>query len=154
MNLYIIRHGIAEVLARTDAERALTKEGLKEVQKVAREVSERARKPERIFVSPYLRAKQTAEPFSERWKIKAEIAPWLMPGAEVSDVLQSLEDCPEESFALIGHMPNLGLVLSALVWGLPPREIALPKGSVALLKTKSWKPGEAKLKWLLNPDLL
>jgi len=154
MNLYIIRHGIAEDMARTDAERALTKEGLKEVQKIAREVSERAKKPERLFVSPFLRAKQTAEPFSEHWKIKAEIAPWLMPGAEVSDVLESLEECTEESFALVGHMPNLGLLLSTLVWGLPPREVALPKGGVALLKAKAWKPGEAKLKWLLHPDVL
>jgi len=154
MNLYLIRHGVAEDTARTDAERALTKEGLKDVQKMAREVMERAKPPERLFVSPYLRAKQTAEPFAERWKLKAEIAPWLMPGAEVSDVLESLEECPEKSFALVGHMPNLGLVLSTLVWGLPPREIIVPKGGVALLKTKVWKPGEARLKWLFNPDLL
>jgi phosphohistidine phosphatase len=154
MNLYLIRHGVAEDTARTDAERALTKEGLKDVQKMAREVMERAKQPERLFVSPYLRAKQTAEPFAERWKLKAEIAPWLMPGAEVSDVLESLEECQEKSLALVGHMPNLGLVLSALVWGLPPREILVPKGGVALLKTKVWKPGEARLKWLLNPDLL
>ena len=154
MNLYLIRHGVAEDTARTDAERALTKEGLKEVQKIAREVGLRAKNPERLFVSPYLRARQTADPFSERWKLKPEIARWLMPGAEVSDVLENLEECAEESIALVGHMPNLGLVLSALVWGLPPREIVLPKGGVAFLKTKTWKPGEAKLKWLLNPDLL
>jgi phosphohistidine phosphatase len=154
MNLYIIRHGVAEDDARTDAERALTKEGLKEVQKMARQVSELTKKPDRLFVSPYLRARQTAEPFSERWKLKSEIAPWLTPGSGVSEVLDRLNESPEQSIALVGHMPNLGLVLSALVWGLPPREIVLPKGSVALLKMKKWEPGEAKLKWLLSPDLL
>lgn len=154
MNLYLIRHGVAEDIARTDGERRLTKEGLKEVQKIAREVNERSKKPDRLFSSPLVRAQQTAEPFSERWKLKVELVDWLTPGASPSEVLKALEKNGPSSFALVGHMPNLGLVLSSLVWGLPPREIVLPKGGVAYLKTKVWEPGEAKLKWMLSPELL
>ena len=154
MNLYLIRHGVAEDEARTDGERRLTKEGLKEVIKMARHVSGLTKKPERLFSSPLVRAKQTAEPFAEQWKLKVELVDWLTPEVGPSEVLKNLHKFSEQSFALVGHMPNLGLVLSACIWGLPPRGVALPKGGVALLKTKLWEPGEAKLKWLLSPDLV
>jgi len=154
MNLYLIRHGVAEDMARTDEERRLTKEGLKEVIKVARYVTNLKKGPQRLLSSPLIRAKETAEPFAEFWKMKIEIVDWLTPEVSASEALKNLGKLTEESFALVGHMPNLGLTLSALVGGLPPREMVMPKAGVAFLKTKVWEPGEAKLKWLISPDLL
>jgi phosphohistidine phosphatase SixA len=69
-------------------------------------------------------------------------------------VLQELRKYSEEGIALVGHLPNLGLLLGSLVWGLPPKEVVIPKGGVGFLNLFSWDPGTAKLKWVLTPDVL
>ncbi|MFO1518842.1 MAG: histidine phosphatase family protein [bacterium] len=152
MHLYLIRHGECEDYGKTDADRALTADGAKAVDKMARHVATLPEKPALLFSSPYLRALQTADYFEKTWGLKKQTAPWLVPGSGASEVVEALQSVGEKEAALIGHLPNLGLVLSAFLWGLPPRELVIPRGGVALLKLKSWEAGTAKLEWLLTPD--
>ncbi|MGH8353342.1 MAG: histidine phosphatase family protein, partial [Pseudomonas sp.] len=58
MRLWLLRHGEAEPQARSDAERALTKHGRKEVLKAAGHLA--GRPLAAILASPYVRAQQTA----------------------------------------------------------------------------------------------
>lgn len=154
MHLYLIRHGESEEKAIPDEERVLTPAGFQAVRKIARYVTELPDEPTALFSSPLRRAVETARVFSDGWEIPVQTVDWLLPPVEPSRVLEELRKMNYETMALVGHLPNLGLILGTLVWGLPPKETTLPKGGVALLHVSNYEPGCAKIRWLLTPDLL
>ncbi len=154
MELYLIRHGASENFAASDESRALTPEGREDVERVASHVTESFEAPSLLLSSPYQRAVQTAECFANRWDLPIQTAEWLQPPVEPSKVLAELRKLAEQNIALVGHLPNLGLLLGTLVWGLPPKEVVLPKGGIALLRLPAWEPGSAKLQWLLSAEVL
>jgi phosphohistidine phosphatase SixA len=162
LTLYLIRHGKAEDLF-PDEKRKLTAKGLKLVRRIAEHVTERFPKPALLFSSPLARARETAEPFAEGWKCgETLIVDWLTPNSPPSVVLSRLREEVASRLAgkanpvvaLVGHMPNLGLVLSALTTGLPARELGMPKGGVALVELEALEPGAGSLRWLLTPESL
>lgn len=153
MQLWLIRHGECEVSAATDEARLLTPEGHRDVEKVAAHLGGLSIEPPAALISsPFRRAQQTAEAFGGLWGLQVESAPWLLPLSEVASVLEQLRQRPEQRLALVGHMPNLGLVLATLLWGLPPREAVLPRAAAALLEVPAWEPGGAKLKLFVKPE--
>jgi phosphohistidine phosphatase len=152
MILFLIRHGDAEAGAQPDPERCLTPEGREAIVRLARKITGLAEAPSLLLSSPFTRAIQTAEAFRDGWDIPLQIVDWLVPQAEPSKVLSELGRRPEQSVALVGHLPCLGLLLGTLVWGLPPKEVVLPKGGAACLSLSRWEAGSAKLKWLLSPE--
>lgn len=153
MQLWLIRHGECETNAASDEARLLTAEGLKAVAKVATHAAARAEDyPAALLSSPFRRAQQTAEAFRTHWGLEIETVPWLLPLSGVALALEELRKRPEERIALVGHMPNLGLLLAALLWGLPPREAVLPRAAAALLELPAWEPGAAKLKLFIKPE--
>ena len=153
MQLWLIRHGACELNASSDEERVLTPEGLHDVEKVVGQVLRiSGEAPLALLSSPFRRALQTAEAFERPWGLKPEIAPWLVPLAGVSTALEELRKRPESRIALVGHMPNLGLLLAALLWGLPPREALVPRGAAAMLELTAWEPATAKLKHFIKPE--
>ncbi len=60
MKLLLMRHGEAELNAQTDADRPLTLYGRTQVSAVARRLLEMDLQVQKMMVSPYLRARQTA----------------------------------------------------------------------------------------------
>lgn len=153
MELYLIRHGEAEGPEIPDMERALTPAGRDSIRKMAAHVTTHGSIPTHIFVSPLKRAQQTAAIFADKWQVTPETVDWLQPSTPPSTVLSKLA-AVETTVALVGHLPNLGLVLSGLVWGLPAREISIPKAGIAFLEANSWEAGKAKMHWLLSPETL
>ena len=153
MNLYLIRHGDSES-DKPDELRALTPVGRDAASKAAKWVTKIVEKPQVLFASPLKRAKETAEPFARGWNTNVETAEWLRANVEPSAVIEELKKRKEQDIVLVGHLPNLGLLLATLVWGLPPKEVIIPKGGVAYLDVKSWEPGNSKLKWMVTADLL
>jgi phosphohistidine phosphatase SixA len=153
MNLYLIRHGDSET-DKPDEERALTTLGRENVSKVAQWVTQISEAPSMIFSSPLKRALETAEPFAKAWNKKIEMAQWLRSEIQPSEILKELSGLPSQSFALVGHLPSLGLLFGTLVWGLPSKEVIVPKGGVVLLNLEKFEPGSAKLKWMVCADLL
>ncbi|MCC7345365.1 MAG: phosphohistidine phosphatase SixA [Deltaproteobacteria bacterium] len=153
MQLWLIRHGECETNAASDEARLLTPRGLEDVARVAAHVSARAPEfPLALLSSPFRRAQQTAEAFRTHWGLEIETAPWLLPLSGVAAALDELRKRPEERLALVGHMPNLGLLLATLLWGLPPREAVLPRAAAALLELPAWEPGAAQLKLFIKPE--
>ena len=151
MQLYLIRHGEAEE-GKSDSDRALTPAGKKDAEKMSKRLSALPNPPIRIFSSPLLRARETAAPFGLGWALKTELADWLLPLSPVSQVFEELAALNVSSIALVGHLPHLGLLLSAMTQGLPAQELPLPRGSVSLLEIDAWKPAGGRLQWLLTPD--
>lgn len=134
-----------------DPQRPLTDKGREEVALMARCASEMGIKVSRIVHSGRLRAKQTAE----------ILAQYLSPayGLEERQGLAPL-DSPEEAKAfvqeaaeplmLVGHLPHLSRLASALILDEPEREIIRFRmgGIVCLIKAeKAWAVG-----WALTPE--
>ncbi|SEK45098.1 phosphohistidine phosphatase, SixA [Colwellia chukchiensis] len=61
MQIFVMRHGQAQIAAATDAQRALTAKGVNEAIATGRWLSKNAAQFDCVFVSPYLRAQQTAD---------------------------------------------------------------------------------------------
>lgn len=154
MYLYLIRHGESEGMEKPDAERELTPQGLADVEKIAQHITAQVPRPTKLFSSPLKRAVQTAEFFEKGWNLSVEIQDWLVASAPASQVLDALKQYTDADCALVGHLPNLGLVLGTLVWGPPAKEIVIPKGGVAHLNVEALEPGAAKMRWLLTPETI
>ena len=96
MNLYLLRHGIAEDLGTpgilNDADRPLTAKGEQKLEEVARAMAALELSFDLILSSPYLRARQTtaiiAKAFSARKRI--EFTDALTPGASPRKLVELL----------------------------------------------------------------
>jgi len=130
----------------------LTLSGLSDIESMATRLSGSENRPQRLFCSPLLRARQSAVPFAALWDLSPEIAEWLLPENGISNILAQLQESGEKSLALVGHMPSLGLLLAGLIWGLPLREAVLPRSGVAFLEVSAWEPGAGRLEWLYTPE--
>lgn len=153
MNLFLIRHGESETKAASDFERGLTPKGAAVLQETVLEVAQTAGAPDLLLSSPLKRAVQTAEIFQRAWHSELQTVDWLKPNSPVGDMLKEMENLKSLSLALVGHLPSIGQILSALVWGLPPKDLALNPGAVVCLDAESFQPGASKINWILDPDL-
>ncbi len=158
MEIYILRHGIAEEgkPGGRDADRALTAEGatkLKAVLKRARGIDV---EPTIILTSPLLRARQSAEIAAEALKVKAAmvetraLAPESSPEA-VWDEIRAVQ--AESQILLAGHQPLLS-ALYAYLLGAPAVQIDVKKGSLGRVDVNRFGgPPRGALRWLIHPKL-
>lgn len=86
MELYFLRHGIAEDASSTgrDSDRRLTDEGRRKLRQILQRVGEAGVSPDLMLTSPYVRARQTAEIAKEILGYKEDLV--------VSDALRSDSD--------------------------------------------------------------
>ncbi len=155
MDLYIIRHGPCDDAYLIDDEKPLTKVGEKIVQRIAKQAAQQWVAPAELWVSPLIRAQQTARFFEAHWPTKRQLAPWLLPGTQTSDILTQLECLtPASPIALIGHMPSVGRLIATLSGGLQAPLYALPRGGAAHLKINSLVPGQSRIESYLDPQSL
>ena len=134
MQIYILRHGIAEVATRgmSDADRALTAEGTKKLRTVLKAAKAIGVEPDLLLTSPYLRAVQTAEVAAEvlGYRGKTLEVDALRPGGiprEAWDEIRAHQD--SDSVIVSGHEPLLSS-LAAFLLGTPSLWIDLKKGSL------------------------
>lgn len=122
MELYIVRHGIAEDVSAdgTDASRALTGKGKRKMRKVVRGLERLDVELDRILFSPWLRAQETAEILMELCDeakgCEAEVASELAqpPGTEL---LARLSVAGVDRVAVVGHEPWLSGLAAWLTCG-------------------------------------
>ena len=157
MNLFFLRHGIAAEPGKgSDAERPLTGKGERKLHLVAEAMAVMELSFDRIFSSPYLRARQTAELIAEALKARKrlEFTDTLLPGAEPSDVvhfLDSLKPVPDEVL-LVGHEPNMSEIISFLVSGDARLAVTMKKGGLCKVTAEILAARRcASLEWLLTP---
>ena len=158
MDVYILRHGIAEVAVAgmTDADRALVPEGRKKLQAVLRVARELGVAPAAILTSPYLRAVQTAEVAAEVLGYTGEIirVDGLRPGSTPRDAWEEIrlhQGLP--SVLVSGHEPLLSS-LAAYLLGVPSLLIDLKKGAIIRIDVDRLGPEpRGVLRWYFTPKI-
>jgi phosphohistidine phosphatase len=152
MQLFVIRHGIAEDAGpdQVDADRALTKDGKKKLKQVVRGMRAVGWKLDRVVSSPWRRAMQTAAVVSKHEPIVTD----LLTTSPRSDLLYVLNR-PGEAVGVVGHEPWLSELVAWLVLGDSRHGdiFELKKSSVALLDGEV-VPGGMTLHGLLPPRVL
>lgn len=124
MELYLIRHGIAEDkgLGIKDEERSLTKEGRQKTEKVAHKLVKLGLNFDLILTSPLVRARQTAEILiAEKLSSQLEESSHLAHDGQISswlkDWLEPRNYSQNTQLALVGHEPDLTKWAEILLWG-------------------------------------
>jgi phosphohistidine phosphatase len=119
MLVYIMRHGQAEMMAKSDALRPLTPVGEAESVKMARWLAPQVNQLDCILCSPYLRAQQTlaaVQPHLPAAKQIEELA-FLTPSGNVNTVvnhLYLLADQGIKQVLIVSHLPLVGYLVGEL----------------------------------------
>lgn len=158
MDIYILRHGIAEdaQAGRPDSDRALTPEGKKKLRNVLRAARNAGASVSLILTSPYRRAVQTAQVAAEALDYKGELlrTKALEPGSRPQLVWEEIRVHKNEpQILLAGHEP-LFSALTAYLLASPNLQIDFKKGAMACVEITHF-PAEPSgvLKWMLTPKL-
>ncbi|MBD2251093.1 phosphohistidine phosphatase SixA [Nostoc parmelioides] len=163
MELYLIRHGIAEEQKTgiKDEERELTKEGKQKTEKVAHRLLELGRQFDLIVTSPLMRARQTAEIFLAcGLSCQLEASNHLAPNGNIFNWLDywlKPKNFPENAqIAIVGHEPCLSNWAEILLWGEAKDSLVLKKaGMIGLKLPEIGSPvGRSQMFWLTPPRYL
>ena len=135
MRIYIVQHGKAKS-EEEDPRRALNDEGIRETQKIAKEMRGRIN-VSKIYCSKKLRAKQTAEIFGKHLGAKVESVNGLKPMDEIQNAIELIED----NVMFVGHLPYLSKLTSELITGNPEMETVnfTYSGVLCLEKEEKWR---------------
>ncbi len=159
MDLYLIRHAEAIELGErgitNDEDRPLTEKGELPAKAAAKALAQRGVALEKIYTSPLVRAKQTAELMLATWEnpdLALEICEDLRPGVKPRKLSKSLMKCGAERIAVVGHMPHLAEFAGWLL-GDKELQIEMAKAGVAYFSCGDLPgKGMASLHWLVTPD--
>jgi phosphohistidine phosphatase len=123
MQLYLLRHGIAEDGApgQPDSERALTHEGREKLRRVLHRAREAGVSPSLILSSPYRRALETAGVSAEVLGYDGKIVKTraLVPEASPFDTWAELRNRPDEPAILLASHEPLMSSLAAFLLASP-----------------------------------
>ncbi len=159
MDLYLLRHGIAErrgSTVRNDSDRPLTRKGAKKIRDIAKSMRDLGLSFDLILSSPFRRAQETAEIVAgvlhsrRRVKFSGHLKVGGSPAALVNDIASN--HAKASSILLVGHEPYLSAFLSVLLSGKEDLSIRMKKGGFCRLSIKSLRHGKcATLEWLVGP---
>ncbi len=171
MELILVRHGEAGTadLKRfpNDALRPLTDKGRKQFKRAALGLAALDLSEARIFASPALRARATAEILAKACgqdpaaiillrELAMETDPVKsLPGLNLAlTVARGKKSTPEHPIVLVGHEPWLGEFASLLIFGKRGGGLKLAKGGACKLEADRLTPGRGRLLWWMGPDQL
>jgi phosphohistidine phosphatase len=163
MEIYLIRHGIAEdkALNIKDEERVLTKEGREKTEKVAQRLIKLDFHFDVIVTSPLVRARQTAEILiASGLSSQLEESSHLTPEGDIHHWVRDwleLRNYPDKTqLALVGHEPNLSEWAEILLWGEGKASLVLKKaGMIGIKLPEIGSPlGRSQMFWLTPPKYL
>ncbi len=158
MEVYILRHGIAEVRrpGGGDPERRLTKEGQEKLRRVLESARAAGVRPTLVLTSPYIRAVETAEIAVRVLGYKGRVAPSdaLLPSSSAPAVWRLIREHSEEAAILLaGHEPLLGEAASYLL-GAPRVLVDLKKGAMLRIDLDPMdRSPRGVLQWFLTAKL-
>jgi phosphohistidine phosphatase len=158
MEIYILRHGIAEdpQAGQPDSERPLTADGRKKLRNVLRAAASAGVAPALILSSPYKRALQTAQMAVEILDYRGEVLRTraLEPSAAPKGVWDEVRDHKDEPrILLVGHEPLFSR-LTAYLLGSPNLQVDFKKGAMVCIELERF-PAEPHgvLRWMLTSKL-
>ncbi len=158
MRLYLLRHADAAP-GHPDEQRPLTERGLTDLGRLCDAVKPKiGRQLEGMWVSPLLRAQQTADFVTERLDLDLErrtrkmLLPEANPARTAREALES-----DIHLLLVGHNPHLELLASYLLTGRSNGAmILMSTGTLMCLENTSIRPdiGACMLRWMISPKAL
>ncbi len=160
MDLYLIRHADALALGERgntqDTERPLSEKGCTQSKALGTWFQKKGIALDQIFVSPLLRAHQTAEGMigSMSPAPTLELCPELAPGEKPKKLAKVLRSWGGERAALVGHLPDLPEFAAWLIGG-KRAQIDIAKAGIAHIKVPD-EPckGGGILAWLITPEFV
>ena len=153
MELYFFRHALAEdaVGMISDFDRKLTPEGINRTRQAAQILKSLEVSPTRLYSSPLVRARQTAELLSAELGIPVQLRSELAPGFGYGELRTLVHDASaNDHIMLVGHEPDFSVTISALTGG---SEIVMKKGGLARIEVTGYQPLQGALVWLIAPKV-
>jgi len=120
MQIFIMRHGQAGSMAVSDAQRELTEHGFVEVSVMAKWLNDNEVTVDSVFVSPYIRAQQTAKTLMSDNSIKAELTTldFITPSGNAKQVHDYLDGVfateTIDKLLIVSHMPLVSYLVEEL----------------------------------------
>ena len=159
MRLYLVRHGVAVdhlggAITR-DSERPLTEEGISEMRVVATALTKMNVKPDLILASPLVRTKQTAQIIADAFGMQITLCDALAPAGSANLIFKTVakHESANQVF-LVGHEPDMGMLLNKLLWAGPECELPFKKGTIARVDVSDMPPtSPGALKWYMPPKV-
>jgi len=152
VELFLLRHGHANTEAPRDSLRELTQRGRSEISRAIEADKDSLQSLEKLIVSPYLRAQQSAQIVRQLLGDVPQIdSDLLVPNADPKGVIQYLHHLYHHSgvnsLLVVGHQPLLGIVLDKLS-GAEPGRYRMSTASLALMDAGVMAIGCCELRWL------
>ena len=152
MQLYLLRHAVAQERAESDAARELTPEGIAQARAVTEKFREYAPAMDSVVCSPYRRAQQTAAVVMPLFPdIKMKIDDAIRPEGDVYAAMHSIDGSAAENIMLVGHNPFMSKLLSLLVDGAIESHHYVGNASLYCVSLDVVAPGCGKIMYTLNP---
>jgi phosphohistidine phosphatase len=156
MELYLLRHGIAEDNAATDADRQLTEEGRQKLRRVMKRAAAAGVSPSLILSSPYKRAVETAEIAASELGYKEKIlrVVSLIPDSSPPSVWSEIREHRDESAILLaGHEPLFSATVAYLL-GSTQEMVDFRKAALVRIDVHNFGASpQGVLQWMLTPKL-
>ena len=159
MELYLIRHAHALELGErgitNDEERPLSEEGEAQAHAAAQALQSKGVVLDKLYTSPFLRARQTAEILLRTWskpELILDTCDALAPNGKSRKLSKYLLKSGGAKIGLVGHMPHLGDYAAWLI-GNKTAQIELAKAGIALITCGELpSKGLGVLQWLVTPE--
>lgn len=114
MKIFILRHGQAEAYRADDASRQLTEKGQMDTDFIVKQQLTHLQAVESIWVSPLVRAQQTAKIAASILNKPFETREHLEPEADCQQLLAQLQNENMRSLLLVSHLPLVGILANRL----------------------------------------
>ena len=119
MQIYIMRHGQAEMMAFSDAERNLTDIGREESERMAKYLVKQGVELDAVLVSPYVRAQQTWQSVSPFFDgvTNIQTLPCLTPSGSARKTVNeflALQAEGVKAVLIVSHLPLVGYIVGEL----------------------------------------
>jgi phosphohistidine phosphatase len=141
LQVFLVHHADA-VGPEIDPQRPLSPAGLAHAERLAADAAARALKPQIVWHSGKLRARQTAEAFWRRLNPLAVFA--AQRGLQPTDPPQAIRDLlasEDQDVLLVGHFPSLPRVLALLTQNSEDPAVSFPQHGLVALERRgnTWK---------------
>ncbi|MFM2483691.1 phosphohistidine phosphatase SixA [Celerinatantimonas yamalensis] len=118
MDIYVMRHGQAGMVAKRDSERELTADGRAQVKMMATQLATKTAQFDYVLVSPFVRAQQTWEEASSAFSEPSRVITLneLTPDGDAKAVSALVDEFAADSQILvISHLPLVGYLVQEFV---------------------------------------
>lgn len=154
MRLYVVRHARAEprgALWPDDRRRPLTAAGVAAFEALLASARCRRLRLDLVLTSGYRRASGTARLLAHaaRPVPPLRVTRTLEPGRAPEDVLRALRRTEVRAAAVVGHEPDLSLLLTHLTGRAPRRP--LPKGAICCVRLTRMEARAGRILWTTAP---